>query len=299
MTTKLCLGTAQFGLNYGITNQIGKPRTKEIDLIIENALNNNIFYFDTANAYGNSERILGNKLNNKNVKFITKFNSGVKDCFSKEEISKLDKNFEFTLKSLKTNKIDSLLIHEAKDMRKRNNHLLLNWFHTLKSQGKINRVGISIYEETDLDSIPLNEIEIVQMPVSIYDQRLLRDSFINKLLENKISIHIRSIFLQGLLLQNSKKWPSHINQSFLNHHISYEKELSSKNISFMDAALTFVKNLNFPELVIFGVTSNSELKSIIESWNCKKSLNNRLDFKLLKWDIKEDIDPRNWRSKNF
>tara|TARA_B100000242_G_C43027072_1_gene478265 strand:- start:314 stop:1213 length:900 start_codon:yes stop_codon:yes gene_type:complete len=299
MKTKLCLGTAQFGLNYGITNLNGKPRIKEIDLIIENALKNNIFHFDTANAYGDSERILGNKLNNKHVKFITKFNSGVKNSFSKEAISKLDKNFELTLKSLKTNNIDSLLLHDAKDMTKRNNHLLLNWLHRLRSKGKVNRVGISIYEETDLENIPLNEIEIVQMPVSIYDQRLLKNSFINKLLENNISIHVRSIFLQGLLLQNSKKWPKHINESFLNHHISYEKELSSKSINFMDAALSFIKNLKFPELVIFGVTNNSELKTIIESWNCKKSINNKLDFKSFKWDIKEDIDPRSWRIKNF
>ena len=65
MKMKLCLGTAQFGMNYGITNQMGKPKDNEIDLILKSALNNNIFYFDTANAYGNSEIILGNKLINK------------------------------------------------------------------------------------------------------------------------------------------------------------------------------------------------------------------------------------------
>ncbi len=94
MKTKLCLGTAQFGINYGITNQIGRPNDNQIDLIIESALNNNIFYFDTANAYGNSEIILGNKLiNNQDIKFITKFNSGVKNSFTEEDINKLEKNF--------------------------------------------------------------------------------------------------------------------------------------------------------------------------------------------------------------
>ena len=133
------------------------------------------------------------------------------------------------------------------------------------------------------------------MPISVYDQRLLKDSFINKILENNIRIHIRSIFLQGLLLQVSKKWPKNINKSFLNHHIFYEKELFSKNISFIDAAISFVKGLNFPELVIFGVTNISEFKAINESWNCKKSIVNKLDFKFFKWDIEEDIDPRKWK----
>ena len=296
MRKKLCLGTAQFGMNYGITNQMGKPKDNEIDLIIESALNNNIFYFDTANAYGKSEIILGNKLvNNKNIKFITKFNSEVENSFSKEVINKLENNFESTLKRLKTNSIDSFLIHNPYDMKRKNNHLLINWLHRLKSQGKINRIGISIYEESDLESIPLNEIEVIQMPVSIYDQRLLKDSFINNLLENNIKIHIRSIFLQGLLLQVSNNWPKHINKSFLNHHAFYEKELFSKNISFMDAAISFIKNLDFPELVLFGVTNTSELKAIYESWNYKSNIVNKLDFKLFKWDLEEDIDPRKWK----
>ncbi len=295
MRKKLCLGTAQFGMNYGITNQMGKLKDKEIDLIIAGALDNNIYYFDTANVYGNSEIILGNKLiNNENVKFITKFNSGVKNSFSEEDINKLEKNFEKTLERLKTNNIDSFLIHDPNDMKKNNNHLLINWLHKLKLQGKINRVGISIYKKSDLESMPLNEIEVIQMPISIYDQRLLKDSFINKILDNNITIHIRSIFLQGLLLQNSKKWPKHINKSFLNHHISYEKELFSKNISFIDAAISFIKGLNFPELILFGVTSISELKAIIDSWNYKKNIENKLDFKRFKWDIEEDIDPRKW-----
>ena len=295
MRPKLCLGTAQFGMNYGITNQIGKLKENEIDLIIESAWNNNIYYFDTANAYGNSEIILGNKLiNNQDIKFITKFNSGAKNSFTEGGIKKLEKNFKKTLERLKTNNIDSFLIHDPNDMKKNNNYLLINWLHRLKSQGKINRVGISIYEESDLESIPFHEIEVIQMPISIYDQRLLKDSFINKLLEKNISIHIRSIFLQGLLLQFSKKWPKHINKSFLNHHIFYEKELLSKNISLIDAAISFIKGLNFAELVLFGVTSISEFKAINESWNCKKGIVNKLDFKLLKWDIEEDVDPRKW-----
>ena len=295
MTTKLCLGTAQFGMNYGITNQMGKPKDNEIDLIIESALKNNIIYFDTANSYGNSEIILGNKLkNNHDIKFITKFNSGVKSTFAEADINKLENNFEKTLKRLKTNNIDSFLIHDPNDMKKNNNYLLINWLHRLKSQGKINRVGISIYEESDLESIPFHEIEVIQMPISVYDQRLLKDSFINKLLEKNIKVHIRSIFLQGLLLQFSNKWPKHINKSFLNHHMFYEKELLSKNISFMDAATSFIKDLNFPELVIFGVNSISEFKAINESWNCKKGIVNKLDFKLFKWDIEEDVDPRKW-----
>ena len=58
--------------------------------------------------------------------------------------------------------------------------------------------------------------------------------------------------------------------------------------------LSFVKGLNFPELILFGVSSISEFEAINESWNDKKSIKNKLDFKRFKWDIEEDIDPRKW-----
>ena len=294
MRLNLCLGTAQLGGDYGITNKKGKPSNKEIDLIIKSALKNNIFYFDTANAYGNSETILGNKLNDKNIKLITKFKSGVKDSFSEEDIVNLEKNFKETLKRLRTNKIDSYLLHDSNDLKKGNYYLLLDWLNKLKAQKQIRRIGISIYEESDIENLPLKEIEVIQMPISIYDQRLLKNSFIKKLLDNNISIHIRSIFLQGLLLQESIKWPKSINNSFLKHHKRFEKEIFSKNISLMDASISFIKNLDFPELVLFGITNHSELNNICKSWNLKKNLTNQINFKSYKWDNINDIDPRKW-----
>ena len=47
---------------------------------------------------------------------------------------------------------------------RKNNYLLLNWLEKLKSDGKIKRVGISIYEESDLDDIPLNKVDVIQIP---------------------------------------------------------------------------------------------------------------------------------------
>ena len=117
MRPKLCLGTAQFGMNYGITNQMGRLKDNQINLIIKSALNNDIFYFDTANAC-KFEIILGNTLkNNQNIKFITKFNSGVKNSFTEEDINKLERILR-TLQRLKTNNIDSFLIHDSNDMKK-------------------------------------------------------------------------------------------------------------------------------------------------------------------------------------
>ena len=56
---KLILGTAQLGLDYGIINSDGKPTNQKSFELIKECLNNGIYQFDTAQAYGNAEKKLG------------------------------------------------------------------------------------------------------------------------------------------------------------------------------------------------------------------------------------------------
>ena len=294
MYSNLCLGTAQFGQDYGITNNTGIISNNELDKIFQSILKKEINFLDTADAYGNSQRIIGNKLNGKEIKIITKFKTGVKKSFKKEDINNLEFGFQESLKRLNKKSIDSYLLHDPKEFMKDNNDLLLSWLNNLKDRGLIKRIGVSIYEESDLNYIPLNEIQVIQFPLSVYDQRLLKKSFITKLKEHNISIHIRSIFLQGLLLQKSSNWPKFINKSFLNHHIYYQNKVLQNKLTLLESAISFIKKLDFPELILFGVTSSSELECFYKIWKSEKILDNNLNFNLFKWDNIDDIDPRRW-----
>ena len=294
MYSNLCLGTAQFGQDYGITNNTGIISNNELDKIFQSILKKEINFLDTADAYGNSQRIIGNKLNGKEIKIITKFKTGVKKSFKKEDINNLEFGFQESLKRLNKKSIDSYLLHDPKEFMKGNNDLLLSWLNNLKDRGLIKRIGVSIYEESDLNYIPLNEIQVIQFPLSVYDQRLLKKSFITKLKEHNISIHIRSIFLQGLLLQKSSNWPKFINKSFLNHHIYYQNKVLQNKLTLLESAISFIKKLDFPELILFGVTSSSELECFYKIWKSEKILDNNLNFNLFKWDNIDDIDPRRW-----
>ena len=122
----------------------------------------------------------------------------------------------------------------------------------------------------------------------------MKDSILKKLQDNNISIHVRSIFLQGLLLEESSKWPNFLNKSFINHHINYQKEVTRNNLTLLESATSFIKKLDFAELTLFGVTSISELNCFYKCWNSKKISNVNLDFSLYKWDNIKDIDPRKW-----
>ena len=299
MYSNLCLGTAQFGQEYGITNNKGIISNNELDKIFERIQDKKIKFIDTAGEYGDSEIIIGKKLNKKDINVITKFKSGVKSTFEEKDINNLELSFQKSLKRLNKKTINSYLLHDPREFRKGNKDLLLNWLNNLKERGQIKRIGVSIYEESDLEYIPLSQIQVIQLPVSVYDQRLLKKSIIKKLQKNKVSIHVRSIFLQGLLLQESSKWPQFINKSFLNHHISYQKEVFQNNLTLLESAISFIKKLDFPELILFGVTSSSELESFYKIWKSEKILGNSLNFNLFKWDNINDIDPRKWPKNKF
>ena len=52
---KITLGTVQFGINYGISNQHGVPSDTELQTIFKVAKSSGIQQLDTAKAYGNAE----------------------------------------------------------------------------------------------------------------------------------------------------------------------------------------------------------------------------------------------------
>ena len=290
----LCLGTAQFGLDYGITNKQGKVKNKDITFLLKRACNSNIKYFDTAFSYGDSEERIGEILKGHEIEIITKFTTNVDLAYTYEDINSLNQSFELSLRRLKRNSINAYLLHNPNDFKKGNSKLLLDWLKSIKEKKLIKYIGVSIYDESDLRKIPLKEIDIVQLPFSIYDQRLIDNLTIKKLIEMGISIHIRSIFLQGLLLQEADEWPTFINENFKNHHKKYQSFVKSKNLTLLESTISFIKQLDFPELILFGITNINELNEIIKCWNNKDLNNHIIDFQKFKWNRSIDLDPRKW-----
>ena len=176
----------------------------------------------------------------------------------------------------------------------------MDWLQSLKENNFVNRIGVSIYDPSDLDSIPLDRLDIVQLPLSLYDQRFLKNGVIDYLGKQGLDIHVRSIFLQGLILQNAEKWPKFLSSDFKSHHLRFYKELKLLNINPLEASLNFIKNCDGIEAALIGVTNSSELNAISKVWNSQN--NNFIDaFKdgnyNLSWDHSNEIDPRTWPSK--
>lgn len=287
-----CIGSAQFGMDYGVTNPLGKVPENEIKKIIEYASKNKIKFFDTAQTYGNSEKILGNYLKNFNKpKVISKLSVKRKDLYDENDIKSWEDSFIKSLKNLNLEKIDSFLIHDANTLKKEGADILKNWLGSLVSRGLVDRVGISIYDAQDLEGISLEDIKLIQLPLSLYDQRMIKNGTIDMLIKKEIAIHARSIFFQGLLLVNQDFWPNSISKRFREHH---KKNLGPLNkLNSLEIILDFIFNCQFLEAALIGVTSLNQIKEIV---NVRKNLEEKgfKEFEKYQWDNNFDLDPRNW-----
>ena len=202
---KLALGTAQFGFDYGISNIFGRVKNMEISSILKLAKNNNINLLDTAKAYGNSEDVIGN-FKKDNFIIITKLAAVPKNC--KDVESYVQASVSDSLKKLKVKNLYGVLLHEPSDLFGDKGPELINSLNQLKFSKKVKKIGVSIYGPDQLEKIiKLLKIDIVQAPLNLVDRRLERSGWLAKLCNLGIEVHVRSVFLQGLLLMPQKKLP--------------------------------------------------------------------------------------------
>ena len=205
----LCLGTAQFGLDYGITNNKGEIGINEVKRILEGAYRGGIRMLDTTNSYGSAEAKIGKVISKHNeFRVTTKLKKQQQNSFDKTSEMNWNNELEEMTSRIGKSRIETLLVHNTEDLRKCGSKYLINWLKDIKVAQKVKRVGLSIYSAEDLNGIELDWIDVVQAPISLLDQRLLKNGTLKNLKRMGIAIHARSIYLQGLLLTPSNKWPS-------------------------------------------------------------------------------------------
>jgi aryl-alcohol dehydrogenase-like predicted oxidoreductase len=289
--SKIALGTAQFGLPYGISNSHGQVDRNEINQIWEVARGSDITMLDTAIAYGNSEENIG-ATDSVGFEIVTKLPPipGAETSIAQW----VQFQIATSLTKLKRNSVYGLLLHNPADLLGPCGDELLTSLENLKRDGLIQKFGISIYSPNELDSLvarnPNFLPDIVQTPLNIFDRSIESSGWLARLSAMNVEIHARSVFLQGLLLQPAtersvafNKWSSMFAQ--------FESWINSQQLNPLAACLGHV--LSYPEVakVILGVTSANELKQIIA---VSSSNHLRAPQSLQSQDV-DLIQPMNWK----
>ena len=285
---RLALGTAQFGLPYGIANQLGQVSQANAKHILEMASVSAIDTIDTAIAYGESESCLG-KVGTKSFRLVTKLPPIPNGCFDLREW--VYQQVDASLHRLGLETIYGLLLHRSEELMDSNREELYKTLRGLKSDGKVEKIGISIYSPAELDALmPYYHFDLIQAPLSLVDQRILKTGWLSRLKDKGVEVHTRSTFLQGLLLLDYIDVPSkflHWDWLFQRWHLW----LKEHNFSALEASLAFP--LSFPEIdrVVVGVDSLSQFEQIIKA----ASLLN-IEFPNLNSEDENLINPVKWSS---
>jgi aryl-alcohol dehydrogenase-like predicted oxidoreductase len=259
---KLALGTAQFGRKYGISNQTGQPSLDEIGEIIGLARLSGITTLDTAIAYGDSERRLG-EVGISGWQVVSKLPPVPANC--PDVTIWVADSVKNSLNRLKIEGLYALLLHRPGQLLGEHGEKLYRALRKLQAEGAMKRIGISIYDPAEFSEIlGRYDFDIVQAPFSLVDQRLIESGWISRLKMGNIELHARSIFLQGLLLipagcrpEKFIRWASLWRE--------FDSKLVDARITAIQACLRYA--LSFPEVskVVVGVDSLLHLKEILRS----------------------------------
>ena len=261
---KIALGTVQFGMNYGISNTVGQVSPEEISKILNFCKENKIDTLDTAQGYGESEKVLS-QFDLSNFKVITKLIGNAR--------------LEQSLENLKLSKVYGLMFHRENEC----NDVTWKQFEDYKKQGLVDKIGVSVYSPAVLSSLlDRYPIEIVQFPMNILDQSFI--PLLPKLKEKNVEVHTRSTFLQGLLLMEDI--PEYINP--------IKETIKSIPEPRLAHPLNFGKKQKRVDKMVLGVTRLQDLKEIVEAYNSTVS-----DIDYSKFAIFDEkyINPSLWQVK--
>lgn len=279
--TKMILGTANLGMRYGINN---KNPTSEIESIeiVRKAIDWGVLAIDTAKSYGSAEAIIG-KASPKNdlIHVTTKLHLNADSNFNS-----IKAQIEDSLIKTRQKKLYGLFIHNPEAIRRNDIRSIIDAIYETEL---VTKVGVSCYELKDIlvAKETCESFELFQVPENILDQRLIDSSEMALLAKQGNEFHVRSIFLQGLLLINPTTEPMPLDfdvSALINLH-DYAIE---HNVSVLDLCMSYVKSISWSNGNVVAVTSTDQLAEILSHSETKIEPKN---FHTLPESI---IDPRYW-----
>lgn len=283
---KLGLGTIQFGMDYGINNTRGKVLKEEAFEILKVAWNNGIDMLDTSALYGESEYVIGQFLKENNVPF--KIISKLPPCDADDIETRLCES----LKKLDRDRLFGYLVHHF-DFFRENRHIW-DFLQKAKLQKKFDKLGFSLYYPQEVEYLIKENVEfdMVQVPFSVFDQRF--SGALKVLREGNVEIHVRSVFLQGLVFKNALTMHG-IFENFKDKLSSLHSISQDIGIPISALCLNFAVLNEYIDKVIIGTDSLSNLQENINALKYQDRVGDVYNSLL---DLKEDnekiILPFNW-----
>jgi aryl-alcohol dehydrogenase-like predicted oxidoreductase len=290
----LGLGTAQFGMRYGVTNKDGRTGEAEVQRILDVCRRSSVTLIDTACLYGESESILGRLVPaNNDYRIVTKTAQIGRSRIRKEDVASIASSIDDSFRRLRRRRIYGLLVHSAADLFAVGGERLFELVYTAKEDGRAAKIGVSVYSpEQAHELVNRYSVDLVQFPLSLLDQRMVSTGVLAELAAKGIEMHVRSAFLQGVIVEEPQAIPDSLAK--LRPHVERIRAAAKEaGMTPAGLALGYLSKFAEVERIIVGVNTLAQLKANLAA--CQEAVPDGLDFPGFGCTDEELIDPRRWR----
>lgn len=262
----LSLGTVQLGMNYGIANTSGKPNETESYEMLRSALDGGITSLDTARAYGNSEEVIGGFLRQYEgeVPFITTKIPKIEGETEAEVEKFVLSSVETSLENLGVDRVNCVMLHVTADIAAHGDYTA-KALESLVKHGYTDLVGASVYQSTEIDEMLKSDVyTATQVPMSIFDQRLIASGALNKLKERNVTVFVRSVFLQGLFFLDPDSITDPILKEQAQGRIRLLRNLAEREgMTVAELAIAFIRDLDGVSSLVLGSDTGEQVRQNI------------------------------------
>lgn len=265
--SKFGLGSAQLGMAYGKFNHFGQPDLNEAELILREAKKLGFSLIDTASQYGSSESVLG-QLGQvwEGMPLITKTPSFNTEQITHTQAEQVKQSFDSSLARLRLSHVKGVLVHHAPDLLVPGGEYIYDTLRQLKSEGLVEQIGVSVYEAKVADRVlEKYSIDLIQVPINVFDKRLVESQALDRWSRAGIEIHARSAFLQGLLLAD----PTQLPPQFLSVAPilgRFQADCVARGVTPKSAALHYLLGLPPISKILIGIDSARQLTEIFSDF---------------------------------
>lgn len=292
--TALCLGTAQFGLAYGISNAAGQVSIDEAARILDRAQGRGVSVLDTAPAYGAAEDVLGQLGASSRFLLISKTPQLRAAQITGEHADTVRRSIETSLLRLRAHSLGGLLVHWPNDLLAPGGDRLYRALEDVRTEGLTGGIGVSVYEPAEVTSIlERYPIDLLQVPLNVLDQRAARSGALAAAKARGVTIYARSAFLQGLLLMDEATIP--LARAAARPALAqFRRAAAEAGVSPLVAALGYPTAQTGVDFVVCGVTSEKEFDEIADAFAASERVFESVSYAVLALEDPDVIDPRCW-----